>query len=256
MSLPQTVYFSISNFWYKLTQPTIQYVFVSYSPLCLLSLYSWLYLCSCFVPLSVSCLFAPQCFLFCFCVSVYVLSVFSVLSLVSVLLSLYLVCVFLSISCLCAPFCAFFLSCLFAHLCLLSLCSSLYLVSVFLSISCLCAPFCAFFLSCLCAHLCLLSLCSSPSLVYVFLFISCLCAPLCACLSAILCLLSLGHPLHLVSPEPSVDRPEEAMTQLLPQLQLWPGQLPRVSCLLHLPPPTSKYYGWDFIQNVQSLNVP
>ena len=23
MSLPQTVYFSISNFWYKLTQPTV-----------------------------------------------------------------------------------------------------------------------------------------------------------------------------------------------------------------------------------------
>ena len=26
MSLPQTVYFSISNFWYKLTQPTVQYI--------------------------------------------------------------------------------------------------------------------------------------------------------------------------------------------------------------------------------------
>ena len=29
MSLPQTVYFSISNFLYKLTQPTIQYISVT-----------------------------------------------------------------------------------------------------------------------------------------------------------------------------------------------------------------------------------
>ena len=215
MSLPQTVYFSISNFGYKLTQPTIQYVFVSYSPLCLLSLYSWLYLCSCFVPLSVSCLFAPQCFLFCFCVSVYVLSVFSVLSLVSVLLT---------VSCLCL---SVYLLSVCSFLCLLlvlSLCSSLSLVSVLFTVSCLCL---SVYLLSVCSFLRLLlvlSLCSSRSLVPVLLTVSCLCLSvyllsLCSSLRLSQCYYLLATPCTWCRQSPLLTVPKKP----------WPSSSPSSS---------------------------
>ncbi len=40
-----------------------------------------------------------------------------------------------------------------------------------------------------------------------------------------------------MSPETPVDGAEEAVTQLLPQLQLWPGQLPGVRSRPNLPLP-------------------
>jgi len=43
--------------------------------------------------------------------------------------------------------------------------------------------------------------------------------------------------LHLLAPESSVDGAEEAVAQLLAQLQLGPGQLPHVRPAAQLPSP-------------------